>query len=194
MLGMKILQATIEKKAVSAACRRDFAWLAVCEKQCSQRKASTYVRLHRSTLRYQSKFPFAKKEEADAAIVDLSLEHPDLGSDKVDRLVCNQGFRVSRERVRQVRCEECLQVPPPKKKKSHRGTSIRGHPTKAKYRGHVWTWDLIYDSSVKGGNFRTLSVIDEGTREASTGVLGPRTPLQLARGLARDCSLEAEIQ
>lgn len=87
MLGMKILQATIEKKAVSAACRRDFAWLAVCEKQCSQRKASTYVRLHRSTLRYRSKFPFAKKEEADAAIVDLSLEHPELGSDKVLELM-----------------------------------------------------------------------------------------------------------
>jgi transposase InsO family protein len=98
--------------------------------------------------------------------VDLSLEHPELGSDKVGRLVRNQGLRVSNERVRQVRREECLQVPPPKKKKSRRGTSTGVHPTKAEYRGHVWTWDFIHDSTVKGGSFRTLSVVDEYTREA----------------------------
>ncbi|MGC6567533.1 MAG: hypothetical protein ACON38_18205, partial [Akkermansiaceae bacterium] len=82
--------------------------MAVSGKQCSQRKAATYFRLHRSTLRYRPKFPSSKKEEADAAIVDLSLEHPELGSDKVVRLVRNQGLRVSSARVRQVRREECL--------------------------------------------------------------------------------------
>ncbi|MDA7615695.1 hypothetical protein N8554_00395 [Akkermansiaceae bacterium] len=61
------------------------------------------------------------KEEADEAIVELSLEHPELGSDKVGRLVRNRGLRVSSERVREVRRDECLQVPPPKKKQSRRG-------------------------------------------------------------------------
>lgn len=98
--------------------------------------------------------------------MDLSLEHPELGSDKVGRLVRNRGLRVRSERVRQVRREECLQVPPPKKKQSRRGTSTGNHPTKAKYRGHVWTWDFIHDSTVKGGSFRALSVVDEYTREA----------------------------
>jgi len=140
--------------------------LAVSGKQCSQRKAATYFRLHRSTLRYRPKFASSKKEEADAAIVDLSLEHPELGSDKVGRLVRNRGLQVSSARVRQVRREECLQVPPPKKKQSRRGASTGLHPTKAEYRGHVWTWDFIHDSTVKGGSFRTLSVIDEYTREA----------------------------
>ncbi|MDB4748157.1 hypothetical protein OAG13_01890 [Akkermansiaceae bacterium] len=41
------------KKAVSAAHRRDYARLAVSNRQCSQRKASSYFRLHRSTLRYR---------------------------------------------------------------------------------------------------------------------------------------------
>ena len=39
------------------------------------------------------------------------------------------------------------------------------HPTKAECRGHVWTWDFIHDSTVEGGSFRTLSVVDESTRE-----------------------------
>ena len=105
------------------------------------------------------------KEEADEAIVELSLEHPELGSDKVGRLVRNRGLRVSSERVREVRREECLQVPPPKKKQSRRGVSTGRHPTKAQYRGHVWTWDFIHDSTVKGGSLRILSVVDEDTRE-----------------------------
>ena len=116
-------------------------------------------------MRYRPKFPSSKKKEADAAIVDLSLEHPELGSDKVGRLVRNRGLRVSNERVRQVRREECLQVPPPKKKQSRRGASTGLHPTKAEYRGHVWTWDFIHDSTVKGGSFRALTVVDEYTRE-----------------------------
>ena len=105
------------------------------------------------------------KEEADETIVELSLEHPELGSDKVGRLVRNRGLRVSSERVREVRREECLQVPPPKKKQSRRGVSTGRHPTKAQYRGHVWTWDFIHDSTVKGGSLRILSVVDEYTRE-----------------------------
>ena len=30
----------------------------------------------------------------------------------------------------------------------------------------LWTWDFIHDSTVKGGSFRALSVVDEYTREA----------------------------
>lgn len=83
MLGMKVLAGGPRKKAVSAAHCRDYARLAVSNRQCSQRKASSYFRLHRSTLRYRPKFPSPMKEEADEAIVELSLEHPELGSDKV---------------------------------------------------------------------------------------------------------------
>jgi transposase InsO family protein len=105
------------------------------------------------------------QQQVDQAIVDLSQEHPELGSDKVGRLVRKQGHRVSSQRVRQVRREECLTVPPPKKKQSRRGHSTGRHPQKASHRGHVWTWDFIHDWSVKGGAFRVLSVVDEYTRE-----------------------------
>jgi len=88
-----------------------------------------------------AKFPSSKKEEADTAIVDLSLEHPKLGSDKVGRLVRNRSLRVSNESVRQV----CLQVPPPKKEQIRRGTSTELHPTKVQYRDYLWTWHFIHD-------------------------------------------------
>lgn len=139
--------------------------LAVSGGQCSQRKAANYFRIHRSTLRYHPKLPSAKKEEIDNAIVELSIEHPELGSDKVGRLVRNRGLRVSSQRVRKVRREECLQVPPPKKKQSRRGKSTGRFPKKASRRGHIWTWDFIHDRTIHGGSFRVLSVVDEYTRE-----------------------------
>ena len=58
----------------------------MAQKSCSERQASGYFRLHRSTLRYRPKFPCIKQQEIDQAIVDLSLEHAELGSDKVGRL------------------------------------------------------------------------------------------------------------
>ena len=39
-----------------------------------------------------------------------------------------------------------------------------GWPTKADHRGHVWTWDFIADSTVRGGALRMLTVLDEHTR------------------------------
>lgn len=134
----------------------------------------TYFRLHPSTLRYRPKFPSSKKVEADTAIVDLSLEHPELGSDKVGRLVRNRGLRVSSERVRQVRREECLQVPPPKKKQSRRGTSTGVHPTKAEYRGHVWTWDFIHPLSDGRLGVAMLPLKPDGTLRSPLGQSQPQ--------------------
>jgi transposase InsO family protein len=55
-------------------------------------------------------------------------------------------------------------VPPTKRKLVRRGHST-GLPTAATHRGHVWTWDFIADATVRGGAFRTLTVLDEYTRE-----------------------------
>ena len=64
-----------------------------------------------------------------------------------------------------MRREECLTVPPPRKKESRRGESTGRLPQEAAHRGHVWTWDFIHDWTLKGGSFRVLSVVDEYTRE-----------------------------
>ena len=132
---------------------------------CSQRHVCRAFDLHRSTYRYQAKRPSEARQQAEGAVVDLSLEHPELGSDKIGRMVRKEGHKVSNKRVRDVRREECLQVPAPRKKRSRRGKSTGQHPTKAEKRNHVWSWDFIHDRTVSGGSIRILSLVDEYTRE-----------------------------
>ena len=150
---------------MSAAHRRELAREAVEQRQCSQRQACRFFELNRSTYRYQAMYPSLHILEVEREIVELSQEHPELGSDKIGRLARNQGYRVSNERVRRVRREEGLVVPPPKKKERRRGPSTGRFPQEASYRGHVWTWDFIHDWTVKGGAFRVLSIVEEYTRE-----------------------------
>ncbi|MEO1837287.1 MAG: integrase core domain-containing protein [Akkermansiaceae bacterium] len=150
---------------MSAAHRRELARQAVAAEGCSQRQVCRVFRLHRSTYRYRTKTPSLSKQLVDQSIVELSREHAELGADKIGRLVRNEGLRVSNDRVREVRREEGWTVPPPKKKRRRAGQSTGRHPQKASYRGHVWSWDFIYDWTLKGGAFRVLSVVDEYTRE-----------------------------
>lgn len=150
---------------VSAAHRRSHALDAVRGGHCSERRASGYFRLHRSTLRYRPKLAGVKQGEIDRAIVAMSVEYPEWGADKVGRLVRKRGHRVSNARVRLVRREEGLQVPPPVRKLCRRGMSTGRLPREADHRGSVWTWDFIHDTTVKGGAYRVLSVVDEYTRE-----------------------------
>lgn len=150
---------------MSAGHRRKLAREAVEQQHCSQRQACRFFELNRSTYRYQAKYPSLHVLKVEREIVDQSLEHPELGADKIGRLVRNQGYRVSSERGRKVRREEGLKVPPPKKKERRRGPSTGRFRQEASYRGHVWTWDFIHDWTLKGGAFRVLSIVDEYTRE-----------------------------
>ena len=145
--------------------RRDLARQAVSERHCSQRQACHYFNLHRSSYRYRMKYPKQVRQQVEEAIVRQSLEHPELGADKIGRLVRNHGMRVSNQRVRRLRRNEGLTVPSPKKKQSRRGVSTGKAPQKASYRGHVWSWDFIHDRTVRGGSCRILSIVDEFTRE-----------------------------
>ena len=145
--------------------RRDLARQAVSERHCSQRQACHYFNLHRSSYRYRMKYPRQVRQQVEEAIVRQSLEHPELGADKIGRLVRNHGMRVSNQRVRTLRRNEGLTVPPPRKKQCRRGVSTGKAPQKASYRGHVWSWDFIHDRTVRGGSCRILSIVDEFTRE-----------------------------
>lgn len=138
---------------------------AVAGNGCGQRQACRFFKLHRATYRYRPKWPRLVRQQAQQAVVDLSLENLELGGDKIAAMARKHGNRISNKRVRQIRAEECLTVPPPRKKQSRRGESTGTLPQKAAYRGHVWTWDFIHDTTIKGGAFRTLSVVDEFTRE-----------------------------
>ena len=66
--------------------------------------------------------------------------------------------------VQRLRRELGLAVPRKKPRRRRRGPST-GLPTKAMHRGHVWTWDFVHDTTVRGGKLRMLNIIDEYTRE-----------------------------
>ncbi|MDB4705592.1 DDE-type integrase/transposase/recombinase [Verrucomicrobia bacterium] len=78
----------------------------------------------------------------------------------------NEKLRVSNDRVRQVRRQEGLVVPPPKKNQRRLGQSTGRHSQKASYPGHLCIWDFIHEWTFKGGSCRILSVVDEYTRQA----------------------------
>lgn len=94
----------------------------------------------------------------------LSNAYPEWGYPKITRLLQQEGWRVGCRRVQRLRRELGLMVPRKKQKVRRQGKST-GLPTKATHRNHVWTWDFVHDTTVRGGKLRMLNVIDEYTRE-----------------------------
>jgi transposase InsO family protein len=83
---------------------------------------------------------------------------------KITRLLQDEGWQVGKRVVQRLHRETGLRVPKRKPKRRRRGTST-GLPTKAKHRGHVWTWYFVHDHTVRGGRLKMLTIVDELTRE-----------------------------
>jgi transposase InsO family protein len=96
--------------------------------------------------------------------MSLSDQHPRYGYRRIAALLRQEGYRVGKRHVQKLRRSLGLRVPPSRKKIVRRGRST-GLPTKAEYRGHVWTWDFIADATTRGGSIRMLTILDEYTRE-----------------------------
>lgn len=132
--------------------------------RCTARAACRHFGLHRSTFRYVARQPNAWLAKLKAALRRLSNTHPELGYPKITRLLQQEGWRVGCRRVQRLRRELGLMVPRKKPKVRRCGVST-GLPTKATHRNHVWTWDFVHDTTVRGGKLRMLNIIDEYTRE-----------------------------
>lgn len=72
-----------------------------------------------------------------------------LGFGRSWRLWKQHGFQLGRERPRKPRKKE----------------KMPALPQQAEYPNHVWTYDLLFDRLAEGRPFKTLSVLDEFTRE-----------------------------
>jgi transposase InsO family protein len=94
----------------------------------------------------------------------LSEKHPRYGYRRIAALLRQKGWSVGKRQIQRLRRTQGLRVPPTKRKIVRRGFST-GLPTKANYRGHVWTWDFISDATMRGGTLRMLTILDEHTRE-----------------------------
>lgn len=144
--------------------KRQMAGSFVAEGRCSQRRACRYFRLHRSTFRYQAREPDAWMMRLRVAVRRVSGEYSQWGYAKITKLLKDEGWQVGKRLVQSLRREMGLRVPTRKPKRRRAGTST-GLPTKARHRGHVWSWDFVHDRTVRGGRLKMLTVVDEFTRE-----------------------------
>ena len=100
----------------------------------------------------------------EAALRRLSNQHAELGYAKITCFLKEEGWKVGTRMVQRLRRELGLAVPAKKPRRRRQGVST-GLPTKASHRNHVWTWDFVHDTTVRGGTLRMLNVMDEYTRE-----------------------------
>ncbi len=127
-------------------------------KGLSQRSACRWSGLSRSTARYRLQQP-VRDVRAITTMQPVMTQHPRFGYRRVAvlaqlsfkrawRLWKQQGFAVQPARARRPR-------------------AIRRdeRPQQATHRNHVWTYDILFDRLADGRFFKTLSILDEFTRE-----------------------------
>ena len=134
------------------------------QKLCSERRACSYLDLHRSTYRYQAQRSLPKQVQLHQRIVALSWQHPRYGYRRIRALLAQEGWSVSRKQVQRIRRKEGLKVRPKPKRIPRQGVST-GLPTQATYRNQVWTWDFIVGQTDKGSTLKMLRMLDEYTRQ-----------------------------
>lgn len=129
------------------------------------------MQMHRSTYRYVGQR--LQVDEAYRAVIKCSERYPYFGYRKVYHLM-REDWAISRERVRQIRRREGLQVVPKRRKRRVLGCSTQW-VHQAKYPNHVWSYDFVFDQTEDGRLLKCLTVVDEFTRQGLT--------IQVARSL-----------
>lgn len=133
--------------------------------EVSERRACQAMGMHRSSYRYGGSREIV--DEVHRLVVKLSGKYLYWGYRKIYQLLRATHDGVSRERVRLIRRREGLQVVRKRRKRK-----VLGHSTQwvnqARYPGHVWAYDFVYDQSEDGRQLKCLTVIDEFTRQGLT--------------------------
>lgn len=127
----------------------------------SERRACRVISLNRQTKRHRS--VRQTDIELRQRIHQLSEKYPRFGYRKIFDRLKEEGFCVSRERVRLIRKQEGLQVIKKQKKKRLLGQST-GALHKAQQVHHVWSYDLVSDQTADGRRIKCLTIIDEYSR------------------------------
>lgn len=134
-------------------------------KDLSQRAACRWSGISRAVSRYKLRRP-AQDAEYLKKMRTAAQENPrygyrrvavvsGVGSGSAWRLWKQHGFKIETQRAR-------------KPRKKDKSTSHL--PQQAEYPNHVWTYDILFDRLADGRPFKTLSVLDEYTREC-VGIL-----------------------
>lgn len=133
------------------------------ERGVSERTACKSVGISRSTYQYKSQQGLSEMEQFRDRVVDLSRKHKRYGYRRITA-VLRREERINHKRVWRLWKAEGLSLPRSRPKKRRTGQRIE-LPTRACYRGHVWTYDFAYDRTETNRVLKMLVVLDEYTRE-----------------------------
>ena len=104
-----------------------------------------------------------------ARTIELATRYGRYGYRRITALLRQEGFRMNHKRVERIWKRECLKVPQEQPKRGclwlTDGSCIRIRP---EYKDHVWSYDFMLARTAEGIAFRTLTIIDEYTRECLT--------------------------
>ena len=104
--------------------------------------------------------------------VQMSQKHPRYGYRRVTEMLKREGLLVNVKRIQSIRKKHGLQV----RKKQRRTRRVLENDSKrlrSSGVNEVWSWDFVHDQTEHGSGFRTLSVIDEFSRQCHS--LRPRS-------------------
>lgn len=95
-------------------------------------------------------------------------------------LLARKGVQANHKRVYRLWRQAQLQVP---KKVRRRRRGVGTIPCKAEHPNHVWTYDFLYDTTIKGRKYRILTVMDEFTREGQAVKVAASMPASFVIGV-----------
>ena len=140
--------------------------------EMSERRSCNAVGISRSTLRYGYRI----KPDEDFLITrirELAHQNRRYGYRRIKILLEREGVYVNKKRVHRIWKQEGL----PLKRKRPKRRAQRGMGEvirKAEYPNHVWSYDIVIDSTQRGHMIKMLTVLDEYTRESLLIRVGSR--------------------
>jgi putative transposase len=128
-------------------------------KGLSRRAACRWAGYSRAVSRYQLRLPSQDEKSLDA-MRQSAKTNPRYGYRRI-AVVSKLGFGLCWRLWKQ----HDFQLAAQRTRKSRKGADQAAQPQQAQYPNHVWTYDILFDRLGNGTLFKTLSVLDEFTRE-----------------------------
>jgi putative transposase len=181
---------------VKPGVRRDVVGFIQQAHDISERRACRLMGLHRSVMRYRKRLPACN--DLREQMREFANQRRRWGYRRLHHLVRRAGATVGRTRFQRIYQEEGLQVRKRKRRRMASSPRVpKPSPTAANQR---WSMDFVHDSYGKNRQFRTLTVIDDFTREGlaievDTSLPGARVARVLERigrrrGLPKSISVD----
>ena len=140
---------------VSPSQKRCAAEAVVATGRYSQRQVCRYLGLARSSFGYVRRAPTPKRAQAEAAVIELSRQHPRYGYRRIHALIQRRGLALVRATVQRIRQREGLGVVGPARRVRRSGSAEA--KVRATGLNDVWCVDLVFDTTMHGVGSRGVA-------------------------------------